>query len=95
MFTPNRLNRTGLLWYQPPQNGSLSSLYSYHPNFQLSKLTYSNGVTGTFTGGTKGMNRPTKLSYKKGGTSLPRYPSSRSSSTVIDPPHRFAVRAVP
>ena len=46
-----------------------SGTYSYHPNFQLSQLEYSNNVTGTFTQGTNGMSRPTQISYKKGSGS--------------------------
>ena len=44
--------------------------YTYHPNFQVEKLTYSNGVVGTFTQGTNGMPRPTRLLYEKGTTPI-------------------------
>jgi hypothetical protein len=71
-FEPETLPgfRAGLLWYKPLQNDSLSGTYSYHPNFQLSQLAYSNGVTGTFSEGTKGISRPRQLTHKKGGITL-------------------------
>lgn len=43
---------------------------SYHPNLQLSRIDYRNGLRMVFDQGTNGMARPRRLQLKKGTTTL-------------------------
>ncbi len=47
--------------------GGISAAYQYHPNFQLSRIDYGNGMDGLFDQGTNGMARPQRIRYRKSG----------------------------
>ncbi len=60
----------GLAQQVSTTDANISATFSYHPNFQMSGINYSNGVTGVFTQGTGRMNRPAQLRYHKSGATV-------------------------